>query len=432
MTTHSILLVGATGFIGGHLLAALQAEGHVIHATTRGLPGPELPNVQWHYLDLSRLADASENSAFAWPAGVDIVINAAGLLSADTALTHRVQDRGARALFDLALACGARVLNISALGAGEQAQDAFLASKASADDYLLHNHARAVVLRPSLVLGPGGASSRWLAALSAWPVSALPDLSARSQPLHIADLVGAVLALLRDWTAQSCILPVVGPQALTMPQVLNQLRAAQHWRPAHFLKMPAGLLTLLVWLASRFTRLPCRAMLSLASRDNLGSGEPLQTACGYRVAALNSRLSLGRTQGWPTPLHSVTLNLRPLFIAALVFIWLSTAVVCLGPGYAWGLRIMSEAQIYGVWASGAVVGGALVDGALGIGLLLPRWRRLALVVQLFLMVGYTAYISCVLPHYWLDPYGAVTKNLVLIVVTLWLWATEPRLPRPYP
>ena len=65
-------------------------------------------------------------------------------------------------------------------------------------------------------------------------------------------------------------------------------------------------------------------------------------------------------------------------------------------------------------------------GLLGLALLVARWRREALMLQLLLMAGYTVCISVVLPHYWFDPYAAVAKNLVLMVATLWLFWTEPR------
>lgn len=161
--------------------------------------------------------------------------------------------------------------------------------------------------------------------------------------------------------------------------------------------------------------------LKMAGRDNLGDPEPLVRICGYRALPVASRLI-----GWPQAGQSVMLALRPVFLAVMILIWLGTAAVCLGPGYEWGLRIMSEAGISGAWARLAVVSGALLDGVLGVGLLASRWRRKALQIQLGLMLGYTAFITVVLPHYWFDPYAAIAKNLVLIVVTLWLLWTEPR------
>jgi hypothetical protein len=113
-------------------------------------------------------------------------------------------------------------------------------------------------------------------------------------------------------------------------------------------------------------------------------------------------------------------------LAVMVLIWLGTAAVCLGPGYDWGLRIMAEAGVHGAWAALAVIGGSLCDALLGLGLMIKRWRRQTLIVQLALMAGYTVFISLILPHYWFDPYAAVAKNLVLMVATLWLFWTEPR------
>jgi hypothetical protein len=138
------------------------------------------------------------------------------------------------------------------------------------------------------------------------------------------------------------------------------------------------------------------------------------------VAPLQARL-----QGWPSRPLGASRLLRPAMLAVLALVWLGTAYVCLGPGYRWGLDILAEAGVDGLPAAWLVRAGALCDLALGLGLLLPRWRRAALRAQLALMAGYTAIITLLLPHYWLDPFAAVGKNLVLLVATLWLLWSEP-------
>lgn len=414
-----ILLVGAGGFIGRHLLRALHAEGHQLFATSRSGQGAELPGVRWLPLDLAKLSNQPEH--FNWPDGIELLINASGVLSADAHHLSEVQDRGVRALFDLVARNGARILQLSALGAGEQRDVPFLASKAAADDYLLSLQVPAVVLRPSLVLGEGGASSGWLSCLSPWPLIPLLDTQARAQPLHIDDLVAAVLGLLRQWPERPCIVPLVGPEAMTLPQLIDRLRIAQGWCPARYVQVPAVLSGLGAWLGDRlgWRALNCQT-LTLARRDNLASPDAMKSVCGRVAAPLASRLI-----GWPRREQSVALTLRPLLLAMLVLIWLGTALVCLGPGYDWGLRIMAEIGVQGWQAAAAVIAGALADAALGIGLLLRRWRRHALRAQLALMLGYMLIISLWLPHYWFDPFGAVAKNLVLLVATLWLLWTEP-------
>ena len=414
-----ILLVGATGFIGRHLLTALTGAGHAVIASTRQSNPPTLPNVEWRQLDL--LALAADPSAFAWPPQIDLLINAAGLLTSEPQVLQQVQERAACVLFDQAKAHGARVLQISALGAGEQADVPFLASKALADEHLLGLGIAAVVLRPSLVLGAGGTSSGWLQRLSPWPLIPLLNNQARLQPLHIDDLCAAVLALLRSWPAASCVLALVGPQAFTQGQLLDQLRQQQGWRPGRYWVLPRPVAAIAAWLGERCGwQALSRQTLALARRDNLASPEPLANACGYRAAALGSRLG-----AWPVPAHSISLALQPLLLAVLVLIWLGTALVCLGPGFDWGLRIMAEAGVSGWPARVAVIGGALLDGVLGGGLLLASWRRRALQAQLLLMLGYSLIITLWLPHYWFDPYMAVGKNLLVMLASLWLLWLQP-------
>ncbi|GHB09276.1 SDR family oxidoreductase [Modicisalibacter luteus] len=414
-----ILLVGGNGFIGRHLMTALLAEGHRIVATSRRGQGPELPGVTWQSLDLGRLG--RDGHAFDWPAGTALVINAAGLLTSDAGELGAVQDRGSRALFDLAASHDAQILQFSALGAGEHSEVPFLASKAAADDYLLGLNASCVVLRPSMVIGRGGGSSGWLTQLSPLPLIPLLDTRARVQPLHIDDLVAAVLALLRQWPSRPTVLPLVGPQPMTLPQIIDTLRAVQGWTPARYVQVPRRLAATGARLGDR---LDWRALntqtLRLAGHDNLASPEPLAEASGFRAAPLQARL-----HDWPTRGESVTATLRPVMLAVLVAIWLGTALVCLGPGYDWGLRIMAQAGAEGWLAAAAVVGGAILDAVLGLGLLWRRWRRLALRAQIGLMLAYMVIITMLVPLYWSDPFAAVGKNAVLIVATLWLLWTEP-------
>lgn len=412
-----ILLVGAAGFIGRHLHTSLRAADHQVLATARQ-PDPTASG-DWLALDLAELA--RDPRSFAWPPGIELVINAAGLLSSDLARLDEVQHLGACALFELAAARGARVLQISALGAEEGPDTEFLASKAAAERHLLSLDIPAVVLRPSLVLGHGAASSRWLLRLSPWPWTPLLDNRARLQPLHIDDLCAAVLALLAHWPEQPCSLALVGPEAMTMGQLLDRLRAAQGWGPGRYATLPRPLALLGAWLGERcgWQALNFQT-LRLSRRDNLASPEPLAEACGYRSLPLASRL-----HDWPQAVDSASLVLQPLLLTLLVLVWLGTALACLGPGFDWGLRILAETGIDGWPARLAVSAGALLDAALGIGLLHARWRQRALQAQIALMLAYTALISILLPHYWFDPLQGVGKNLVLLAVSLWLLWLQP-------
>ncbi|MFD2435985.1 Rossmann-fold NAD(P)-binding domain-containing protein [Modicisalibacter luteus] len=171
----------------------------------------------------------------------------------------------------------------------------FLASKAAADDYLLGLNASCVVLRPSMVIGRGGGSSGWLTQLSPLPLIPLLDTRARVQPLHIDDLVAAVLALLRQWPSRPTVLPLVGPQPMTLPQIIDTLRAVQGWTPARYVQVPRRLAATGARLGDR---LDWRALntqtLRLAGHDNLASPEPLAEASGFRAAPCRRACMTGR------------------------------------------------------------------------------------------------------------------------------------------
>jgi uncharacterized protein YbjT (DUF2867 family) len=99
-------------------------------------------------------------------AGVDVVINAAGLIRETADRTYRaVHTEGPIALFQGCLAAGVRqVLQVSALGADAGAATRYHRSKHASDEHLAALDPEGerldwCVLRPSLVLGPGGARS---------------------------------------------------------------------------------------------------------------------------------------------------------------------------------------------------------------------------------------------------------------------------------
>src|SRR3954452_580181 len=128
-----IIVIGAGGFLGSRIVAELLSRGHRVTCAGRDPTTLQrrFPSCRATELELSRMTIAHWVTQLA---GVDAVVNAAGLLRGDLA---RVQATGPIALFDAcAEANVACVLQISALGAGEQTTR-FLSTKAEADRHLL-------------------------------------------------------------------------------------------------------------------------------------------------------------------------------------------------------------------------------------------------------------------------------------------------------
>jgi NAD(P)H-binding len=117
----NILVVGAAGFIGRHLVWRLFESGHAVTPS-----GTDPARLRRLFPGLpSTPADYHCDSANSWAprlAGVDVVINAAGLIRETGGRSYRaVHTEGPIALFDACLAAGVgRVLQVSALGHGHQ------------------------------------------------------------------------------------------------------------------------------------------------------------------------------------------------------------------------------------------------------------------------------------------------------------------------
>ena len=70
----------------------------------------------------------------------------------------------------------------------------------------------------------------------------------------------------------------------------------------------------------------------------------------------------------------------------------------------------------GTPASLALYGAAVVDIALGAGLLLLSRRKWLWHAQFALVALYSAVIAAYLPEYWLHPFGPLLKNVALLAM----------------
>lgn len=272
-----ILLTGASGFLGRHITAALNALGHTVRPVARH-HGHDLQSLQ-RPADWLPLLD-----------GVDAAINAAGIIGEAGAQTFQaIHTDAPKALFAACAQAGVgRVVQVSALGADAQAFSAFHLSKRAADDALRASALSWMVLRPSLVYGAGGASARLFMQLARLPV--IPVLEGGRQPVqpvHVSDVVAAVLASLITPHARQTV-DVVGPDVMTLAEWLQAMRQAQGLPQAHLLTVPLAMARGAVALAGLFT--------PLARPDNL---RMLRT--GYTASSEALTTLLGRPPMPPTP-----------------------------------------------------------------------------------------------------------------------------------
>ncbi len=83
-------------------------------------------------------------------------------------------------------------------------------------------------------------------------------------------------------------------------------------------------------------------------------------------------------------------------------------------------RIVQTMHLPASWSRAAGGAFCLVDIAIALGLATGRRGRLLAWVQVLLVLGYTLGIGLADPLLWADPYGALLKNIpVLLAMVVW-------------
>lgn len=425
-----ILLTGATGFIGQHLLSALLADGHQIVACVRQ---PErwqgrFPKVKWMRCDYKK-----DDDPLVWLprlSNIDVVINAVGIIRETRG--QRFEDLHTHtpvALFQAAEQLGIRkIIQISALGADEQAESAYHLSKRAADEVLLGLNVDAVILQPSIVIGRGGGSTILFSALAALPwIPLIGEGEQRLQPIAIEDVKACVLALLHQWPRNSQRLALVGAEAVTFSQLLIDIRTWLGLRPTATWPIPIFFMRLFAKINDWLGIGPLTSeSLAMLQRGNCGDPAPLTAVTGIKPRPVEA--SLQNSPASMADLEQAQLFfLRPLLRLSIGFLWLFTGIVSafLYPVEE-SYQLLAAAGISGIWAPILLYSASALDGLLGIATLIGYRIRIVVGLQLLVMLSYMVIISWALPGLWFHPFGAITKNVPLIAATLIMLVFEKK------
>ena len=219
-----ILITGATGQLGTHLLRALGAGD--ICTRVRALvrrDDAELP-VEMHCVALSAVVDHPEVME-----DVDCIIHLAAHVGKGSFAKHReVTVSGTASLLRAAESAGVkRFLFISSIAAGFEPRVLqpypYAVAKREAEALLTASSLKTLILRPTLILGAGMSGHKALSSLACLPVTPLFG-DAELQPIHVRDMATAIVHALESEAFDGRILDVGGPTRLTMSELLRRMR----------------------------------------------------------------------------------------------------------------------------------------------------------------------------------------------------------------
>lgn len=423
-----ILLTGASGFIGQHLLQALLAEGHEVVCAVRRVTKTDDPRLSFIHADFTK--DTDKSAWLARLSGIEAVINTVGIFRESGAQTFdRLHVQAPRALF---AACAEShevhmVVQLSALGADQEADTAYHLSKKAADDYLASLPVRAAIVQPSLVYGSDGASARVFKALASMPFALrFGDAPQLVQPVHVDDVAAAIVALLRrrlyldqdqDHEGGTRRIPLVGPEALPFTGYLAALRASMGMGRLRVLRLPGGIARGL----ARFGRwLPGGLLdpeaLRMLDRGNSGDPGPLLRLLGRPARPIASFVLEPRAERARAKLDW----LLPILRISIALVWIVTAIVsAFVYPVADSHELLARTGIPQALRPLMLYGASAFDLLLGLGILGLKRRRWLWLAQLGLIGFYTVAIAWKLPEFLVHPYGPLTKNLPMLAA-IWL------------
>ena len=282
-----VLVTGASGFVGGRLVAALGAAGLrprvLLRQPADGHPAWRGAAVDTHLADLA--SDSLREQLMPACAGVGTIFHCAGFAHALDDGGASFADRHARINRDAALCLGEaaaaagvkRLVFVSSVKAlGESSApidddhpaapcDPYGRAKFEAEQGLLELSRRSNldvrIVRPAMVYGRGGRGNllRMAAAIRAGRFPPLPETGNRRSLVHVDDLIEALLLVARHPAAARRGFIVSDSRPYSGRELYQALRAALGM-PASRLAVPAAALRLLASFGDGLQRLSGRTL----------------------------------------------------------------------------------------------------------------------------------------------------------------------------
>ncbi len=230
-TRGTVLIAGATGFVGEQLRQAVRDSGYTVRLLVRSQEDERRFRDAGYETTLGDILDPQ--ALYTGMEGVDAVINLVAIIKeSGDATFERINYQGTTHLVDAARQAGiSRFVQMSAIGAGNLPDFPYHFTKWRAENYVKDRVPSWTILRPSIVFGPTSEGHAQFVSQLADLVRGAPvipvagDGSARFQPIHTADVADAFATVLGDASSHGKIYAIGGPEVLTYRDILDEVAA---------------------------------------------------------------------------------------------------------------------------------------------------------------------------------------------------------------
>src|ERR1039458_1826148 len=217
-----VLLTGASGYIGGRLLRALEAAGRPVRWLARH---PEFLRSRVSSSTQVIQADCLDRASLA-PAMAGVQTAYYFVHSMGSAGQFEAEDRQAAQNFaDSAREQGVRrIVYLGGLGNQDQALSAHLRSRHEVADILRGSGVPTIEFRASILIGSGSLSFEMIRALvQRLPVMICPQwVEVKAQPIAIEDVVAYLVAALELRLEGSAVFEIGGPDQVSYGEIMQE------------------------------------------------------------------------------------------------------------------------------------------------------------------------------------------------------------------
>lgn len=283
-----ILITGATGFIGRHLVARLLADGHRVRCL---IPEHKLNDLPWetppeivtgHVLD--------EEALFRAVTGVFVIIHLENALWWGRRRDlERVELAGTRNLIAAARAARVgRIITVSQLGAAPSAAYPLLRIKGMVEEAIRASGLAYTIVRSGIVFGEQDAFINHIALmLRANPL--LFFMPGRGEvvlhPLYIDDLVSALAGALERENTVDTVLEIGGPEYITLEDLIRTVMRVSGMRRL-IIPIPPYMLR---WSTAVYSRILPRSLVTPQWLDILATNRTAQLGNMFQYFGIRPR-----------------------------------------------------------------------------------------------------------------------------------------------